>query len=385
MFYVQHGYGKGLKIARLNDAVDLTGIILSPAHEDRLRLSETVTSFGHLELLLDPQSYIYSLTPQGTARHHASHGLALKDMHWSQTADTVKSHLEAVRLANDGIGLAGAKIAPAPYQSNLDNFWLPISLQYSRSSADSWGTDETLASLVVDEKVLESWDNIEGWLDVLTTLDVRGFYLVVNRNAGQYPAQRWDPQALSNLLRLIFTLTQLNDYELIWGYADIDGILGVAVGATGVASGWSYGLRTFNVSRWNVKRSGGAPAVPRIHFQKLWAPLRWNEAGDLHRTPEGRQAFTRTLSDHFANNSFESWGIAEAQHQHLEVLANRVNALARTSVISARLDRVQKSLDAALALHTSIASTGVTLDPRYVGQVRSYKEAMELFRRAESL
>lgn len=387
MFYLQHGFGKGLKVAHIHAEGYLGGMVLSPAHEDRFQLRETVSQCRGLglDLMLDPQSYIYSLTPQGTGRQHLKHGLDLTDLHWSQTADTMKRHLDVVREANQEIGIEDCWIAPSPFQATLTDFWLPIALQYARTASGEWGSERTIASLVLDENLLTAWSSIEEWLDVLTTLEVRGFYLLVNRNRPQYPPVPWVPEALANLLRLIFTLTEINGYEVIWGYSDTDGLLGSAVGATGIASGWSYGLRQFSTSRWNEKRSGGAPAVPRVHLRRLWSPVRWNEAADLFDSDAGKNAFGPRLKKRFDNTGFESLSNTLAQEQHLSVLAERVAALDAKSDAVQRLDTVADSLEDALAKFGKIAEEGIALEPRYAARVRSYREALELFRKSESL
>lgn len=387
MFFIQHGYGKGLKIGRIAGRAPVDGVILSPAHEDAVHLRETATackSIG-LQVLLDPQTFIYSLTPQGAARHHASHGIELTDLHWSQTGEAVKKHVDAVLDANLEVGTTGPTIAPSPFQASLDNFWMPVALQYGRTASDAWGGENSYVSLILDEATLHSWTNIEGWIDILTTLDVAGFYLLVNRSRSQYPATAWDPNALANLLRLIYTLSEINEYDVIWAYSDIDGLLGLTVGATAIASGWSYGLRAFSTARWNEKRAGGAPTVPRIYFGKLWAPLRGQEAADLHSTDIGRAQFSRALAKHFETNTFESWSIVEAQEHHLATLATRASRISSLGDVGERVDRVAASLDKALSAYAQIAAEGVTLDNRYLNQVRAYAQALDLFRSAESL
>lgn len=387
MFYLQHGFGKGTKIGHVADEGNVGGVILSPAHEDRFRLRETVTacrSIG-LDVLLDPQSYVYTLTPKGSARNHGDHGLELSELHWSQTADAVKRHVDAVQTANTEVGIDGPWVTPAPFQASLTDFWMPISLQYARTASAAWGEDQTMVSVILDEDLLRSWSPIQEWLDVLTTLEVRGFYIAVNRSRPLYPPQAWVPEALCNLLRVIYTLSEINDYEVVWGYADIDGLLGTAVGATGIASGWTYGLRQFSVSRWNEKRSGGQSAVPRIHLRRLWSPLRNNEAEDVFGTDLGRGMFPKQLRAEFDRRGFQAWNNTQAQEQHLGLLARRVAALEARGTLTARLDLVTGSLDTAVQSFKTLADEGLTLESRNLARVRSYQDALALFRSAESL
>ena len=83
--------------------------------------------------------------------------------------------------------------------------------------------------------LLADWDRI-AWLDVLTTLDVAGFYLVVGRRKAVYPPMPWERGNLFNLLRTIFTLSVVNEYEVVWGFADVDGLMGLAAGADAIAA-----------------------------------------------------------------------------------------------------------------------------------------------------
>jgi len=387
VFYIQHGHGKAAKIASVSQAAPVAGVILSPANEDMRRLADTADDCRArgLHVLLDPQSYIYSLSPLGIARHHKSHGLEFLKLHWSQTADAVKKQVDAALLANQNIGHLGPFIAPSPYQANLTDYWMPTALQYGRTSSAEWGADRTVATIALDENVLRSWGGVQDWLDIITTLDVSGFYLLVNRSRPVYPPTPWDPQVLANLLRVIYTLTELNGYELIWGYADIDGLLGIAAGATAVASGWTYGLRAFSTAKWNETRTGGAPPVPRVYLPKLWAPLRSNEAEDLFGTAIGRAMFPSTLRSQFDAHGFEPWGIADAQEQYLTYLARGVDALARRGGVTDRVATLVDRLQAASGRFDEISTLGITLDGRYSGRVRAYREALDLFRKSESL
>lgn len=387
MLYIQHGYGKSNKIQRVADEARLAGVILSPAHEDMHKLAATADDCRSrgLEVLLDPQSYIYSLSPQGFARKHAAHQIEFSDLHWSQTADTLNGHVDAVLVANQNIGNKdGWLVAPAPHQANLTDYWMPAALQYGRTSAKKWGSAQTIATIVIDENVLRSWDDLQRWLDPLTTLDVAGFYLLVNRKGYVYPGSAWDADALANLLRVIYTLTEINDYKVIWGYSDIEGLLGLAAGASAIASGWSQGLRFFSTAKWNETQRGSA-ANPRVYLPRLWTPVRDNEAEDLLATAAGRAAFMPRLAQRFDDRGFGSWDLPEAQVHHLSTLARVAERISSIEVGGPRLDTVSDSLHAAIARLDNIAKAGLTLERRHATRVKSYRDAIDVFRKSESL
>lgn len=387
MFYIQHGFGKSTKIDDVAAFNQVGGVTLSPAHEDPGALAATAAACQNLglDVLLDPQSYIYSLDPIGVGRHHEGHELDFSDLHWAPTAATITAHLEAVRAANLSCGTSDLMIAPSPFQTSLMDYWMPTAIQYARTASDAWGPEHTLASIVIDENVLTDWSHIQDWLDVLTTLEVRGFYLLVNRNRTTNPPTAWNTQGLSNLLRVIYTLTELNDYELHWGYSDYDGLLGLAAGATSASSGWAYGHRQFSISKWNEVRKGGAPVVPRVTMSKLMASLRNTEVEDLAGTAVWREASTKSVRDFFSDRTFDSLRSPEAQVQHLRVIAQRATRLSALVDISDRLDLLEKDVSNALDLFTRIEKSGLSLDPRYRGRLRTYGDALSAFRSAETL
>ena len=387
MFYIQHGYGKSTKIEDVANGGHVDGVILSPAHEDVSQLTDTVQRCRDLGLrvLLDPQSFVYSTKPQGEMRNHPKHDLDFTDMHWAMSAGKLVEQIDAVKLANLNVGVATPLIAPGPFHLNLTDYWMPTAIQYARTAIDQWDDTEIIASVVIDESVLNDWDRVSDWLDVLTTLEVAGFYLVVSRRTQQNPPAPWDAIALTNLLRVVHTLAVVNQYEVIWGYADIDGLLGIAAGATAIASGWSYGLRQFSIHRYTEQRSGGAPAVPRILLPALWSDLRFNEAEDLFNTQFGRALFPPDLEATYESREFGSLGNPEAQGQHLSALALSVSRIASLADLSDRLDLVSSEIDDAIGHFRDIAAEGLTLDARYVNRLRVYRQSLDSFRQAVNL
>ena len=227
--YIQHGYGKADKIAAIASEHGARGLLLSPGDEDAPALQATARNARDtgLDVLMDPQTHIYSLTPPGLARKHVDHRLDFGRIHWSQDAAAVASQVQSVADANVAIGIEGRRIAPTCLQSSFTDIWTPLALQYARTASSAWGANQTLATLAIDESALGDWRAVADWLDVATTLDVDGFYLLVARQRGAgYPPIPWDSGRLRNLLRLIYNLTSLNGYSVIWGYSDIDGLLG---------------------------------------------------------------------------------------------------------------------------------------------------------------
>lgn len=384
---IQHGFGKSDKLSFLSTKPGVSGVILSAGDEYSAALNATRANCGSTGLLtlLDPQSYIYSLAPQGLARFHASNGVEFRSMHWSENAKAVSAQVAAVKRANEAIGIDGLMIAPSCLQSSFADVWTPLSLQFARTAADDWGPHRTIATVAIDERALDDWSLVADWLDVATSVDVSGFYFVVARQR-VYPPAPWQPTRLANLLRVFYTLSQLNGYTVTWGYSDIDGLLGLAAGAESISSGWHYTLRTFSPSKWQPTSGGGRPPAARIYLDSLWNAVRAaDEARDIYSSSARADIFSADLLRRFSDRSFDSWTRVESQLQHLELLGSRSERLVSLADITDRVDEIQVSMSRARSLLSNLSNEGLALSAVYHSRLNSYAEALTLFCDAENL
>ena len=387
--YLQHGYGKGQKIRALSAAGALRGVILSPGDEDDATLARTASDAKDLGLrvCVDPQTYVYSTAPKGVGRKHESHGIQFEDLHWSQAVTAITDQVERVGRMHDRVNPGGIKFAPTVLQASFDDVWTSTAFQLARTSASEWGQEWTVATLAIEDTALDTWRHIDEWLDVATTLEVRGFYILVGRKDTSYPPAAWSAERLANLLRMIYVLTELNEYEVCWGYADGEGLAGIAAGASAIASGWNYSLRQFKPSKWQpTDRKGGAAPNSRFYSSRLWSSvLSTAEADILHSSHLREKVFEPAELALIERRPLEEIGVLDAQLQFLESLSRQARSVAAVEGVSARLDKVQNSLGSALSLFGEIAEEGIPLTNRYEGRVRSLASAIERFRDAESL
>lgn len=386
MFFLQHGHGKSSKIEDCCAAGNVSGVILSPGHEDVGTLAETVRRSQTLGLrvLIDPQSYVYALAPQGQLRFHGAHSIDFTHLHWSLSASEMSDLVGAVATINSSTGVEAPWICPAPFHRSLTDYWMPAGVQLTRTGVEEWG-GSLISTIAIDESVLGDWDRVAEWLDVLTTLDVTGFYLLVSRRGAAYPPAPWEQSNLVNLLRLIHTLSVVNQYEVIWGYSDVDGLLGMSAGASAVASGWSYGLRQFSVDRYNQQRGGGVAAVPRLYVPRLLSDLRHNEADDVFNLARMQGLFPANVQTEFADRPFDSLSNPEAQTRHLIGLAADVAEISRIADLSDRLDFLEQKVRGAIADLAALRGAGIELDPRYANRLIGYRGALPVFREAAGL
>ncbi len=315
-FWIQHGYGKGDKIAKLASAGNLDGVILSPADEpvDALKAQVDELTAGDIGVLLDPQLYVHTISG-GTGRCHELHGLDFDDVHWSADPKTITRHVRRVLKANERLGIR-LICAPTPIQGSFGDTWTPLALQYARAVSEEVGADRTIASVVVDESALgQPWADIEDWLDAATKLDVAGFYLVVVRPGGTYPLS-YGTNRLAQLLRLIHRLAVINEYRVLLGYSDFEGLAANVFGAE-MATGWFYSQRRFTETKWRHPK-GGAPTLPRFTSDMLMSPLLADEGRVLLRS--GYEREVNSLSSERARLT-AGYTISQSRAQHLRVMA----------------------------------------------------------------
>lgn len=384
-FFAQHGYGKSDKLDVLVAAGVLGGVILSPADETVDALRGTARSMAEkgVETLLDPQTYVYTI-PNAVGRCHADLGLDFGSIYWgSVTPSDIEAQVEAVIAANATVATTGPVIAPAPRQGTFGDLWLPVALQYARTTHARAGGRPVLASVVVEEVALLDWAAIERWLDVATTLDVHGFYLVIGRRT-PYPAA-WDRASLGNLLRIIYRLRILNEYRVVVGYADTGGLPAIAVGADAIASGWNYRQRHFLSERW-VPHDGGQAPVPRVTSAPLMsALLGLGEMDAAARSPVGPEVLPDAVLRERISRRPDSWPNPQAVVQHLEVLGRVVADLEAAGDAPARLDRLAEMTREARRLLVDLARNGVRVNPVHNTALVSLAAASADARAAEGI
>ncbi|WP_172512324.1 hypothetical protein [Glutamicibacter mishrai] len=387
-FILQHGYGKSDKLDYVSEHTTVSSVILSPTDETPEGLAQTATHLKSLGVqpLLDPQTYLYTDGVGLAGRCHSSNGLSFSPIRWSQSPGDVQKVLTAVEQANNSLG-TNSLIAPSILQSSFEDIWTPLGIQYARAAAETWSEKEVYASIVFEEIAFAGWEQINDWLDEITTIDVHGFYLLANhRGTLSYPASGWAPNHLANAMRMIYTLTEINGYELIWGYSDIEGLLGLAVGATGVATGWHNSLRRFSIDKWRPK-SGGAQPIPRRFVSTLLSPLRLDgelsvisSVGASHLIPKSRAdaLFQEYMSD------AEYWKRGISQKHHMVSMGDLVSILTNLSIPD-RLDTVESWIQQSLQLFEDLGRQNLIFEGSYTIKLQILSEAISAFRNSEGI
>lgn len=373
--YLQSGWGHLKRVAELadNPGVNLRGVILSPQHLSEARIPEAV-SLSPGEVLIDPQTYVYSI-PDGEASRHESHGLAptiSTNMSARQLTETVGQVIEL----NDRLGL-GRVVAPAPLMSGFLDPWSQLGSSLLSTTLDM--TDRpVLATVAVDSAAFSSWDDVEYWLDAFTQLDVEGIYLAV-ANESTYPPS-WDVEQLAAILRFVYRLGALNDYEVIWGFSDLAGLISLGAGASSFASGWFYGLRRFSRGAW-VPSSGGRQPTPRVTMPHLLATVRGDMVTSDWVTLGALDGLTRESADRVVEGD---WAGGDSWPQHIEALSSLSNQVSELPPEERPWD-VRARLAMAVDLLNRLEDAGVALEAGLRARVTELVDAFDRFLRLEGL
>lgn len=381
-YWIQHGYGKADKIDTLAQSGLITGVVLSPADEEHSTFVSTIVSarLQGVDLLIDPQLYIHTIAGS-VARCHSQHGLEFGEISWFVSPEEIARHCQAVVTLNQDLSIDRI-VAPAPYLASFGDVWAPLSLQYARATVDMTDVPVFL-SLVAEDSAFADWDSTLRYLDALTTVNAAGIYLIVGTSARGYPVQ-WDPERLANVLRVIYTLAELNHYEVIWGYSDLAGVLGVVAGASGAATGWYHSLRRWTADKWIPKR-GGRQANPRIFVEQLLSTIEWNSEAINIASLRG---FSRVFPDRELRRRLrngDNWSIVESWNQHLMAMAELHRSVDHEADVAVRIAMLRQSLEDALDLHEDLEAAGAALLPTHAGCLRAFLNAIDDFSLAEGL
>lgn len=356
----QHGWGKTDKIQRgLVDGA-IHGMILSPRDELPANLSSFISkiqlAFPTTERFVDPLFHIGTIWP-------VNDGKLERYPHYQRHLDpTSFSPAGIQRFVTDTLQWqstldVSGLLSPTVMVDDLASQWAQIAMMMAQETISQYGDSRPLyVSLVVSEDALRQRLQVDNWLDELTRLDVDGFYLVVRRSYETY-RQHYDPDVLFSLLRVCYSLAELNQYRVYSGYTDMIAPLLHAVGVAGTASGWSAGLRQFTLRRFKPRTFGRQPH-PRYSSSPLLNSIYVTELDGIHAGGQIAQVLSSTPHDQrfrgTTNPENVAWPKDDAAVHHWHALAILVQSIAATRTTD-RLNLTQNRIAHARGLY---AQTG---------------------------
>lgn len=379
MFLIQHGWGKGARITGAIADGDCDGVILGPCDEAPANLAAVASEVANagLQVLLDPQFYVFTLPQPNLKRlpdYSYSHpGLRPTDFSARRVAALVSECLTYQRELP-----VTALVGPSVIQNALSDQWAQVATTLTAESI-AWHEDAgddrpLLCSLVLGEETLSDRERLDEFLDTLTELDCDGFYLIISRSSSAYDLVL-ETSRLTNLLLAIHSLTELNEFRVVVGYADLLGLLFEAVGAESFGSGWYNTTRRFHTDRWLGTGGGRAPR-PRYTSQALLNNIlvetEMRSIAERGRLEEIIGSATR--DDEFRRGAPRVDQVAwstEDQHRHYLYVCKRLDEDLSGSLIT-RLQTLIRRIDHARTLYSDLTQNeGVGFNaetgPRHLG------------------
>ncbi|MBM4038541.1 MAG: hypothetical protein FJ290_08510 [Planctomycetes bacterium] len=395
--YAQHGYGKSDKIQRAMEARLISGVILSPRDESPENLTQFSQAlrlqFPSADLALDPQFYATTIAPvrDGHLPEYAYYhpGLTRRDfISPASIARFVAETLDYERRLEPSF-----LVAPTVHFEDFRDPWSQISLSLAQEAAEYHsrlqGAPPLYLSLAFAERALGALDSLGDFLDILSGFEVRGFYVTVSRDTSQYQPHM-EAARLENLLYLTYTLSVVNEYQVVLAYSDLIGILLQAVGAHATACGWHHSLRQFSLARFRPSTGGRQPRPRYTSIPLLASILVIPELQAAFDAGLGPAVLSRTDYDGALGTAsgMNAWRSDRAQRalHHWAVINRTVNDITSRADIGDRLTNVLLRIGQASALFSDLQNRGVVFDPTSgPGHLDQWQQAIESFRRTASV
>lgn len=267
----QHAYGKSIKISEGLKNHFLSGAVLSPKAEKPEKLKEFIDELRRLdtEIYFDPQFYMCAF--EGSV----SLGKLEKYNFWRDDEITKKYlsvpqniHGIVSRYVNyqTDIGLKNI-ISPNVFFESFDSRMSQISLSLCNESI-SMNTERNLyISLCINESAFSNFDDECEFLDIISLFEVKGFYIIIERNNHQNP-NIIESERMANIMYFLYNLSDINGFDVILGYSDYVGLPLYASGIKHIATGWYENTRKFDRNNFYQKEGMRRPNK-RYYSNKL--------------------------------------------------------------------------------------------------------------------
>jgi len=394
--YAQQGYGKSDKIERGIRDGNLSGVVLSPRDLAPDAMQSFIQSlreeFGHdIDILFDPQ-FFATVISEATDRNLPDYpyyqpGLRRSDFLSAKSVTGFVMNTLAYQVQSDLSYVISPTIAFDSFSEPASQTALQLGAEASEHVSELESELPLLVSFVISEAALADAEGIDEFLDIISTWETSGFYLIVEPAGQGYPVSL-QSERLANLMYIVHTLGTINEYDVRLGYSDFSGLLLSAVGASAQATGWYSGLRQFSRNRWQPS-SGGSAARPRYSSEPLMnSILQIPELSSSHQVG----LLDHCLSDTEYDEPFSTGEPAEVDWppaiqclHHWNVLKNLLE-YAVVGTVAENLENMEILIVQAVERYAELADAGVAFE-RLSGpsHLRTWSEAIETFSRRVSL
>ncbi|MCA1318369.1 hypothetical protein LC085_00475 [Bacillus tianshenii] len=396
----QHGWGKSNKIQTGLDNGSIEGVIFSPKDEKieslEACLSSLRTEYPNSEIILDPQ--FYHTTIQNTKDGRLSEYPYFNGYHG---ISAFSNYRNIRKFTSETLSYQENKAfnyitAPSIYMSSFSSreaqIMLSIALESLQVKIDENFQKPLLISLTIHEQAFTDKKQMEDFLDELSRIEFHGVYLTVVRNPSGYHQSFDDSKKLANILSLIYSLSEINGFNVKLGFSDFLGLLYIAAGASHIATGWSQGLRRFTLDQRVLPSSGGGRRPrPRYSSSPLLNSILLSEIfsvrdsailkGNLNNYLSG------TIYDAEINKSNPSWDDNTSLYHHWASINESANTIFNgLTDATERFDSLERAIANAEGLYTMLEAAHIQLDSKSnSAHLNIWKEAITEFRSDSSV
>lgn len=396
----QHGWGKGNKIQTGISNDSIGGVILSPKDEKIESLESFITGlsaeFPNTEILLDPQ--FYHTTIQNSKEGRLAEYPFFQGYHG---ISAFSNYRNIRRFAYDTLNYQESKeftyiISPSIYMSSFSSreaqIMLSMAMESLQVKLDEGFEKPLMVALTIHEQAFMDKKQMEDFLDELSTIEFDGVYLTVVRNPNGYHQSFDDSRKLANILSFVYSLSEINGFNVKLGFSDFLGLLYLAAGANHIATGWSQGLRRFTLDQRVLPSTGGGRRPrPRYSSAPLLNSILLSEIFSVRDS----SILRGSLGNYLSGTNFDSeitktnytWDDNTSLYHHWASISNVANSIFQNTYDATdRFDALERAISNAEGLYTLLDSAHIQLDSKSNGaHLGVWKEAISEFRRDSSV
>lgn len=386
----QHGYGKSTKVDEGLRRDIIQGVILSPQYEkpDNLRNYVMVlrSNFPDKSVAIDPQFYVAILDEPKNEGH-------LPEYSYYRTGLTrrhLRSPRNIERFVQDTLGYqvqlsVTHVVTPTLCFHSVDDAFCQVALQLAEGAVEYHstlgGAPPLYVSLVLGEDILKSRASTDDLLNEVSLYDATGFYIIIDYSVSTYD-QAYNSEILANLLYLTYSLSELNDFEVVFGYTSLVGLLLHVVGAAATACGWFRTSKQFSLTRF-VPTSGGRQPRPRYTSVPLLNSILINpELAGIAQLGLLDQVLTGTSFDGVfrPNPASATWPREAMTLHHWQALRDVSDRILAQGDVRSRLSYMLGLIEAARSLYGDLTKRGVQFELRSgQAQLDEWEAAINVF------
>ena len=114
-------------------------------------------------------------------------------------------------------------VSPNVFFESFDSRMSQISLSLANESISMCGDKELYISLCINEAAFSNFNDECEFLDIITLFEVKGFYIIIERNTNENP-NIIESEKMANIMYFLYNLAEINGFDVILGYSDYVGL-----------------------------------------------------------------------------------------------------------------------------------------------------------------